>query len=116
VNILMCSSDLIAKGTGDGLSDLFGKTKRDATAALTERAVAIWKLMRASVADAGPDPPCGRLMPITIRENKSNKIVNVLIDFRNTVGIPRRDARLIRAFCGGYCLFDCHQNRTSLTT
>jgi len=111
----MCSSDLNAKGTGDGLSDLFSKTKGDTTAALTERAVAIWKLMRASVADAGPDPRRGRLTPVTIRENKSNKIVNVLIDFRNTVGIPRGNARCIPEFCDRYSLFDSQQNRVSPT-
>ena len=112
----MCGSDLIAQGAGDGLCNLFRKTEGNTSAALTERAIAIWKLMRALVANAGSDSCSGRLTPVTCRANKFNKIVNVLIDLWNTVGISRRDARFIRAFCDGYCLFDCQQNQASLTT
>ncbi len=112
----MCGSDLIAEGAGDGLCDLFRETERNTSAALTERAIAIWKLMRASVAHAGSDSCSGRLTPFTCRVNKFNKIVNVLIDFRNTVGIPRRNARFSQAFCDGYRLFDGQQNHASLTT
>ena len=112
----MRRSDLIIKGASDCLGDLFRKTKGDTPTALVERAIAIWKLMRASVADAGSDLCSGRLMPVTCRANEFNKIVNVLIDFRNTVGVPRRDAWFIWAFCDGYCLFDSQQNHASQTT
>jgi hypothetical protein len=112
----MRGSDLIVQGAGDGVGDLFRKTEGNTSAALTERAIAIWKLMRASVANAGPDSRCGRLTPETDHANKSNQIINVPIDFRNAVGVSRRDARFIRTFCDGYCLFDCQQNRASLTT
>jgi hypothetical protein len=112
----MCGSDVITKRTRNGLGDLFCKTKGDTSATLTERAIAIRKLMRASVANAGSDSCRGRLTPVTIRANKSNKIVNMIIDFWNTVGITRRDARFIRAFCEGYCLFDGQQNHAALTT
>jgi hypothetical protein len=112
----MCGSDVIAKRTRDGLGDLFRKTKGDTSATLMERTIAIWKLMRASVANAGSDSCSRRLTPVTCCANKFNKIANVPIDFRNTVGIPRRDARFIRAFCDRYCLFDGQQNHASLTT
>ena len=109
-------SAILLKSAQYGLADLFRTTIGNTSAALTERTIAIWKLMRASVADAGPDLRCGRLTPETNSVNKSNKIVDVLIDFRNAVGIPRRDARFILAFCDRYCLFDGQQNHASLTT
>jgi hypothetical protein len=116
VNFLLWGSAVIAKDTRDGLGDLFRKTKGDTPAALPKRTIAIRELMRTSVANAAPDSRRWRLIPVTNRTYKLNEIVNVLIDFRNAIGIPRRNVRFILTIPGGYGPFDGQHNRTSLMT
>jgi hypothetical protein len=71
--------------------------------------------MWTSVADAASDSLRWRLTSAITRTNKSNKIVDVLLDFRNAVRIPGYYARFILVFRRRYGSFNGQQNRVSLT-